>query len=357
MNLKRNLYDFYRTLIQSIMTSETNSYSVRDVGESRVPYVFPCKSEPTVLKTPLQTAVIADTVEYGSALFLGDDMENLAIQSTVADEGIYHRAFVHGAATLCRRPPRSALVIGGGEGCMARELLKYDTIEVIDQVDWDGELLAYFKQPAVAAVWNGGAYEDPRVRVHVEDAFTSSVWEGKQYDLVLIDLCDPSAESVEDLRGLLRKLVYRRSCDGVLLMNVGPVAVPLVLDVKRGRTAPPGFYAREGHICYTYSAELLETMKFLGGGDTFSFKLDVPSFKAPWCLVGIAESNTIGKWAEGFITGDELSGLMFYEPCYLDIYGRTNSQFSISNEMKQRMKEAEAEAETKPKDYPLYNGC
>lgn len=335
------------------MSLENDTYSVTDVGESCVPYIFRCKSAPTVVKTRLQTAVIADTVEYGPALFIGDDMENLAIQSTMADEAIYHRAFVHGAAGLCRRAPTSALVIGGGEGCMARELLKYDTIEVIDQVDWDAELLAYFKQPAVAAVWNGGAYEDPRVRVHVEDAFRSKVWEGKIYDLVLIDLCDPSAESIDDLRGLLRKLVYRCSWDGVLLMNVGPVAVPLVLDVKRGRTGPPGFYAREGHICYTYSAELLETMKILGGSDTFSFKLDVPSFKAPWCLVGIAKNNTIGKWAEGFIRGDELKALMFYEPCYLDIYAQTNSQFCISNEMKQLMEEAEA----KPKDYLLYNGC
>jgi hypothetical protein len=296
-------------------------------------------------------------VEYGPALFLGDDMENLAIQSTVADEGIYHRAFVHGAAALCRLAPRSALVIGGGEGCMARELLKYDTIEVIDQVDWDAELLAYFKQPAVAAVWNGGAYEDPRVQVHVEDAFQSKVWEGKQYDLVLIDLCDPSAESIEDLRGLLRKLIYRRSWDGVLLMNVGPVAVPLVLDVKRGRTAPAGFYVREGHICYTYSAELLETMKFLGESDTFSFKLDVPSFKAPWCLVGIAKNNTIGKWAEGFITGDELKSLMFYEPLYLNAYGQANGFFNTSKELKRAMKEGEVKAKATAPDYPLYGGC
>jgi hypothetical protein len=335
------------------MSLEKDTYSVTDVGESSVPYIFPCKSAPNVLKTSLQTAVIADTVEYGPALFLGDDADNLAIQSTLADEGIYHRAFVHGAAAMCRRAPQSALVIGGGEGCMARELLKYDTIEVIDQVDWDMELLAYFKQPAVAAVWNGGAYEDPRVRLHVEDAFQSKVWEGKRYDLILIDLCDPSAESIDDLDGLLRKLIHRRSWDGVLLMNVGPVAVPLVLDVKRGRTGPPGFYTREGHICYTYSAELLGTMKFLAGSDTFSFKLNVPSFKAPWCLVGIAKNNTTGKWAEGFITGDELSALMFYEHCYLDIYGRTNSQFCMSNQMKQLMERAEE----KPKDYLLYNGC
>ena len=329
------------------MNTESHSYSVTDVGEWGIPYSFPCKSAPTVIETPLQTAVIADTVEYGPALFIGDDADHLAIQSTVADEGIYHRAFVHGAAALCARAPRSALVIGGGEGCMARELLKYDTIEVIDQVDWDGELLAYFKQPAVAAVWNGGAYDDPRIRLHVEDAFKSTVWEGKQYDLVLIDLCDPSPEIIEDLRVLLRKLIYRRSWEGVLLMNVGPVGEPLVLDVKRGRTAPPGFYAREGHMCYTYSAELLDTMRFLGGDDTFSFKVDVPSFKAPWCLAGIAPRHTIGEWSAEFIGGEELRGLMrSYVPSDWKCYD--NSGFHSSKELKRVVDEASA--------FPLY-GC
>jgi len=328
------------------MSMDIYSYSVTDVGESAVPYVFPCKSAPTIIQTPLQTAVIADTVEYGPALFIGDDADHLAIQSTVADEGIYHRAFVHGAAALCKHAPRSALVIGGGEGCMVRELLKYNTIEMIDQVDWDGELLAYFKQPAVAAVWNGGAYDDPRVRVHVEDAFKSYIWEGKQYDLVLIDLCDPCAESIADLRGLLEKLFYRRSWDGVLLMNVGPVGPQLVIDVKGKRHGPPGFYKNGEHICYTYSAELLETLRFKAGSDVFSLKLDVPSFKAPWCLVGVAKSHTIGEWSTGFIGEEELRVLMHYEACYWS--GYSNAAFHSTKELKRVLDEASA--------FPLY-GC
>ncbi len=336
------------------MLEEEHTYSVTDVGESYVPYVFPCVSAPTVLKTPLQTAVIADTVEYGPALFIGDDMEHLAIQSTLADEAVYHRAFVHGAAALCRRAPQSALVIGGGEGCMVRELLKYDTIGIIDQVDWDGELLAYFKEPAVAAQWNGGAYEDPRVRVHVEDAFRSTAWEGKQYDLILIDLCDPSADTIFDLGLLLQKLLPCRACGGVLLMNAGPVMPSLVLDVKSGRVSPPGFYSQGGHICYTYSAELLETMKFntIGSdGNVFSFRVEVPSFKAPWCLVGIAEGSTIGNWSAGFIGVGELGELMSYGAGYWEGYRKANAAFLTLKGG------ARVERENGVVDYPLYSGC
>ena len=151
----------------------TSIYVVCDAGDPHIRHIHYALEEPIVIKTPLQTAVIANTVDYGPALFIGDDTEHLAIQSTLADEALYHRPFVHGAAALCANSPRSALIIGGGEGSMARELLKYNTIELIDQIDWDVDLINYFKQPTVAALWNGGAYEDPRLRIHVEDAFTS----------------------------------------------------------------------------------------------------------------------------------------------------------------------------------------
>ena len=148
--------------------------------------------------------------------------------------------------------------------------------------------------------------------------------EGIQFDLVLIDLCDPCEESIADLRSLLEKLFYRRSWDGVLLMNVGPVGPQLVIDVKRKRYGPPGFYRQGEHICYTYSAELLEMFKFKAGRDVFSFKLDVPSFKAPWCLLGISKNHTIGEWSRGFISEEELRALMHYEPCYWSGYNIPN---------------------------------
>jgi hypothetical protein len=129
-------------------------------------------------------------------------------------------------------------------------------------------------------------------------------------------------------------------------MNVGPVGPQLVIDVKRKRNAPPGFYRQGEHICYTYSAELLETLRFKAGPDVFSFKLDVPSFKAPWCLVGVAKSHTIGEWSTGFITNEELKGLMHYEPCYWD--GYSNSGFRSSKELKRVVDETIT--------FPLY-GC
>jgi spermidine synthase len=301
----------------------SNIYVVCDAGDPHIRHIHYSLEEPTILKSPLQMAVIAHTVDYGPSLFLGADMEHLAIQSTLADEALYHRPFVHGAAALCMASPRSALVIGGGEGGMAREVLKYSTIGIIDQVDWDAVLLDYFKQPAVAALWNDGAYEDPRLRLHVEDAFSSRAWEGRTYDLILIDLCDPDAESIEGLKELARRLQSHLNAGGVLLMNAGAV-------LPRLRESP-GILKT-----ISYSEELLEFMEGMMGEShqVFSYKLYVPSYYAPWCLIGLApkKGNTyegclLADWTRPHFSEEELTDILHYEIPYSEKFRSVNKGF------------------------------
>jgi spermidine synthase len=293
------------------MSEEQSVYVVCDAGEPHIRHIHYSLEPPTVIKTELQTSLIVNTIDYGPALFIGDDIEHLAIQSTLADEALYHRPFVHGAAALCRRAPESALIIGGGEGCMAREVLKYSTIEFVDQIDWDKALIEYFKQPSVASVWNGGAYEDPRLRVHYEDAFLSRVWSGRSYDLILVDLCDPDAGTIGPLKELISGLMGSLKAGGVFLMNVGAV-----LPAACSKYIP-------------YSAELLEYIGGLSmnGYRPFSFKTYVPSYMAPWCLVGLAEGYTIGNWSGAFFSEDELRDVLRYGPTYDPRFDAVNKEF------------------------------
>jgi spermidine synthase len=286
---------------------------ITDTTDPSVHHVYYTKTPIVKIPSTCQVAVIADTKAYGPALFLGTDPEHMSIQSTVADEIFYHRPFVHGGAALCSHAPKSALVIGGGEGCMARELLKYDTIEVIDQIDWDSELLAYFRRPEVAAQWNGGAYEDPRVRVHCEDAFTSTVWCDRTYDLIYVDLCDPDAGMIEALKELVRRLLPSLNEGGVFLMNAGGVC--------------PGAEGSAG--------ELLGFMeKIAGERRAFSYKTYVPSYMMPWCLVGLADGFTIGNWLKGGICEDEVRDALYYGPSYAECFRRANSEFMVQRRWK-----------------------
>ena len=66
-------------------------------------------------QTKFQHVEIMETASYGKLLVLDG-----RIQSSQADEFIYHEALVHPGMLATDRPPQSALVIGGGEGATLR---------------------------------------------------------------------------------------------------------------------------------------------------------------------------------------------------------------------------------------------
>src|SRR5438874_13192491 len=87
------------------------------------------------LQTKFQHAEIMETPAYGKLLVLDG-----RIQSSQADEFIYHEALVHPRMLATDRPPQSALAIGGGEGATLREVRKSRSLTRAVMVDIDGEV-------------------------------------------------------------------------------------------------------------------------------------------------------------------------------------------------------------------------
>ena len=83
------------------------------------------------LQTEFQRMEILETASYGKCLVLDG-----RIQSSVADDFIYHETLVHPAMVL-HPHPETALVIGGGEGATLREILRYPSIRRAVMVDID----------------------------------------------------------------------------------------------------------------------------------------------------------------------------------------------------------------------------
>ena len=78
-----------------------------------------------------QRVDIFESAEFGRFLVLDG-----RIMLTEKDEFIYHEMITHVA--MCVNPAiKKVLLVGGGDGGTARELLKYDTIEKIDLVEID----------------------------------------------------------------------------------------------------------------------------------------------------------------------------------------------------------------------------
>ncbi len=137
--------------------------------------------------TAYQEVLVADTPAYGRALFLDG-----LIQSSISDEALYHENLIHPALVIHGRP-RRVLVGGTGEGASLREILRHPTIESVLSVDLDGEVVEICRR--YLPEWSAGAFDDPRVRLRVQD-FRETLRSARpgSFDVVVGDLSDPIAE-------------------------------------------------------------------------------------------------------------------------------------------------------------------
>lgn len=168
------------------------------------------------VKTKYQDVVIAEFDEYGRALVLDD-----LVQSTEADEYIYHELLVHPSMTT-HREPGSVLVIGGGEGATLREILKHSTVNRVVMVDIDGELVEYAKRNL--EVMHHNSFNNDRVKVVIMDGKKYVETTSEVFNVVVVDLTDPYGPEIarELYTSQFYKEVYRvLTDDGLMVTQAG----------------------------------------------------------------------------------------------------------------------------------------
>lgn len=132
--------------------------------------------------TEFQRVDIFDSTEFGRILVLDG-----RIMLTERDEFIYHEMITH--VPMCVHPEvKRVLLVGGGDGGSARELLKYDTIEKIDLVEIDDTVVRACRKfiPQTAA-----CLDNPRVEFFSVDALKFIRRKADEYDLIIVDSTDP----------------------------------------------------------------------------------------------------------------------------------------------------------------------
>ncbi|MBT6176883.1 MAG: polyamine aminopropyltransferase [Deltaproteobacteria bacterium] len=113
------------------------------------------------------------------------------LQFSSVDEYRYHETLVHPA--MAAAPNRSrVLILGGGDGMAAREVLRYPDVTQLDLVDLDPEVTAAFRDNPMFSELNNGSLSDPRIRIYNEDAMKFMGQTSELYDVILMDLPDPS---------------------------------------------------------------------------------------------------------------------------------------------------------------------
>ncbi|MFM0096943.1 polyamine aminopropyltransferase [Paraburkholderia nemoris] len=154
-------------------------------------YGFPDARRLARVDSPYQRIEVWDTPQLGR-LFTLDGRP----MTSTGDEFIYHECMVHPAA-LAHPLPKAALVLGGGDGGGAQQLLKHPGIERIVVAELDAEVVRLTREylPEV----HGGAFDDPCVELVIGDAADfvagalQTVPTTEQFDLVVFDLTPPDS--------------------------------------------------------------------------------------------------------------------------------------------------------------------
>lgn len=114
---------------------------------------------------------------------------NGGLQFSTIDEYRYHEFITHPAMSL-HPNIKSVLILGGGDGLVAKEVLKHKTVNSITLVDLDKELTNLFKYTDLSKL-NNHSFKSPKVKIINDDAFLFLRQNTQKFDVILVDFPDP----------------------------------------------------------------------------------------------------------------------------------------------------------------------
>jgi len=134
-------------------------------------------------KTDHQRLKVFQNGTFGRVLTLDD-----VVQTTEGDNFIYHEMLTH-VPILAHGSARRVLIIGGGDGGMAREVLRHDSVAHVTMVEIDAGVVDFSREylPMLSA----GAFDDPRLDLVIADGAEFIRETAGGYDVIIVDSTDP----------------------------------------------------------------------------------------------------------------------------------------------------------------------
>jgi spermidine synthase len=211
-------------------------------------------------KTEHQDLIVFDSHSWGRVLALDG-----VVQTTTADEFVYHEMLVH-VPVLAHGSVDELLIVGGGDGGSLREALRHLSIRRVTQVEIDEGVITFCRTylPSLSA----GAFDDPRARIVIADGARYAAESADRYDVMVVDSTDPRGPGevlfteafYRDCRRLLRP-------GGVLATQCGNPAIdPDELAMTQARQRAAGFAA----VSYYFAP----VPTYIGGSMALGFATD-----------------------------------------------------------------------------------
>ena len=184
------------------------TFELSEIGHK---HTFPVRCNVHAEHTGLQQLEILELEGLGRTLVL----DNI-IQLSELDDAKYHEMMVHPVVSSLGSS-KNALVIGGGDGCLVRELLKYSDMHVT-LVEIDERVIEASCKYLDSL--NEMSFKDSRCSVFIADACEWIIACEDDFDAIFLDITDPqhntpSANIITDK--VMSALVRRMRPSGILV--------------------------------------------------------------------------------------------------------------------------------------------
>jgi spermidine synthase len=212
-------------------------------------------------QTKFQSVEIIRTGSFGKCLVLDGK-----IQSSKADEFIYHEALVQ-PAMVTHPHPGTVFIAGGGEGATLREVLSHKTVKRAVMVDIDVEVVALCQK--FLPDYSRGSFKDKRTELLHVDARDYLAKSRELFDIIIIDLPDPIEEGpayllyTQEFYQLVRD---RLTANGIIAVQAGSASLNELLNFSSVNNTLKSVFPI---VC--------------------SYQIDMPCFGGPWgfCLASL----------------------------------------------------------------------
>ena len=245
-----------------------------------------------------EPVVYAVTTKYQRIVLTrrDDDLRlylNGNLQFSSRDEYRYHESLVQPVLGRVANP-RNVLILGGGDGLAAREVLRHKEVEHLTLVDLDGDMTSLFSRTPVLTQLNRGSLTNKRMTVINEDGFRWAREAKGKYDAIIVDFPDPVDYSVGKL--------YTETFYRAVRRLIAPGGM-MVVQSTSPLVAPNAFWT----VATTLEA---------AGMQTRAYHVYVPSF-GEWGFI-LASSDAISDKARildgRFLNGPTASRLFDFPP-------------------------------------------
>jgi len=132
-------------------------------------------------ETPYQKVEVFETDTWGNLLTI-DGM----VMPTEKDEFVYHEMLTH-VGMFTHPNPKRVLIIGGGDGGTAREVMRHKSVRRVDMVEIDEAVVRASKEFLLEV----GDWDNPKLNVLFEDGIQFAKDIDEPYDVIIIDGSDP----------------------------------------------------------------------------------------------------------------------------------------------------------------------